>query len=137
MSTGLRRVLAAILLIPAAAFAQAPKKAPAPRAVQTEFEAFIAKFRAALAANDSSSIAGMTKLPFMGDKTYADAARFRAKAYPDFFTAKNRACIQRTRAVYDRDGDNNDVYHLSCDGDIFTFTRSPAGFLFTDAGAND
>jgi hypothetical protein len=129
--------LATILLSPAVAFAQASEKTAAPHALQTEFERFITKFRAALKANDSAAVAGMTRLPFMEDTTYSDAAKFRAKAYPEFFTKKNRACIRREKAVYDRDEENNDNYHISCYENIFTFTRRPAGFLFTDVSVND
>jgi len=124
-------------MIAAPALAQAPKQAVASPALKAEFEGFIAKFRAAVKANDSAAVAGMTRLPFMGDKTWSDAAKFRAKAYPEFFTAQNRACIQRNKAAYDRDGDNNDNYHITCFENIFTFTRTPAGFLFTDVGVND
>lgn len=137
MSILVRIILVAIFLSPAATVAQASKKTAAPHAMQTEFEGFIAKFRAALKANDSSVVAGMTKLPFMEDKTYSDAAQFRAKAYPEFFTKKNRACVQREKAVYDRDEENNDNYHISCYENIFTFTRTKVGFLFTDVSVND
>lgn len=127
--------VAAVLMNPVLAVAQAPKKAAA--AVQTEFDGFITKFRAALKANDLAAVAGMTKLPFMGEKAYGDAAQFGAKAYPEFFTSKSRGCIGRTKAVYDRDGENNDTFHVICGESIFTFTRTPAGFLFTDVGMND
>ncbi|MBB6469449.1 hypothetical protein HNQ96_005339 [Aminobacter lissarensis] len=137
MSTLIRIVLATILLSTPATVAHAMQKAAASHAIQSEFDGFIAKFRAALKANDSSVVAGMTKLPFMEDKTYSDAAQFRAKAYPEFFTKKNRACIQREKAVYDRDEEKNDNYHISCYENIFTFTRTKAGFLFTDISVND
>ena len=128
-------VLASSLMSPTLVLAQAPKKASP--AMQAEFDGFIVKFRAALKANDSAAVAAMTKLPFMEDKTYSDAARFAAKAYPEFFTAKNRACVQRKKAIYDRDGNNNDTFHVFCYENIFTFTKTPAGFLFTDVGVND
>ena len=127
--------VAAALLQFAPAVAQAPAKAPA--AVQKEFDGFIAKFRAALKANDGAAVAAMTRLPFMADDTVRDAAQFRAKAYQRDFTAKNRACLQRTKPVYAIDGNNNDVYSVICGGSIFTFTRTPAGFLFTDLDTND
>ena len=130
----LRIVLAAALLPLAPAFAQAPKKAVASPALQQEFDGFIEKFRAALKANDSAAVAGMTRLPFDGS---SDTAQFRAKAYPPTFTTKNRACIQRGKAVYDRDGENNDNYFIFCGKLIFVFTKTPAGFLFTEIGAND
>ena len=137
MKTLLGLVLAAVLVHVAPALAQAPKKAVASAALQKEFGAFIDKFRAALKANDSAAVAGMTRLPFQGDAAIRDAAQFRAKAYPSTFTAKNRTCIQRGKAVYDRDGENNDNYFIFCGNEIFTFTRTPAGFLFTDVGVND
>ncbi|MBW7974366.1 hypothetical protein [Bradyrhizobium sp. BR 10289] len=120
----------------APAVAQAKNAVPSP-AVQKEFDGFIEKFRAALKTDDSAAVAGMTRLPFMNDKAIADAAQFRAKTYPTTFTAKNRACLQRGKAVYDRDQENNDNYFVFCGDLIFVFTRTPAGFLFTDIGAND
>jgi len=130
-----RIVLAAALLHLAPAFAQAPKQAVASPELQKEFAGFIGKFRAALKANDSAAVAGMTRLPFEG--SIRDAAQFRAKAYPLTFTAKNRACIQRGKAVYDRDGENNDNYFIFCGDLIFVFTKTPEGFLFTETGIND
>jgi hypothetical protein len=130
-------LLAAALVNLAPAFAQAPKKAVASPALQKEFDDFIEKFRAALKANDSAAVAGMTRLPFMNDSAIRDVAQFRAKTYPASFTAKNRTCIQRGKAVYDRDQENNDTYCVFCGELIFVFTRTPAGFLFTEVGAND
>jgi len=130
-------VLAAALVHLAPAFAQAPKKAVASPALQKQFDGFIGKFRAALKANDSAAVAIMTRLPFEYDGSIRDATQFRAKVYPLAFTAKNRACIQRGKAVYDRDGENNDNYFIFCGQLIFVFTKTPAGFLFTDVGAND
>ena len=118
-------------------FAQAPKKAVAPPELQKEFDGFVGKFRAALKANDSAAVAGMTRLPFMADSSIRDAAQFRAKTYPAIFTAKHRACLQRGKAVYDRDGENNDNYFIFCGQTIFVFTKTPTGFLFTETGVND
>ena len=132
-----RLVFAAALLHLAPAFAQAPKKAVASPALQKEFEGFIAKFHTALKADDSAAVAGMTRLPYMNDSSIRDAAQFREKVYKPDFTAKNRACIQRGKAVYDRDGENNDNYFIFCGETIFVFTNTPAGFLFTEVGVND
>jgi len=129
--------LAATLALLAPAFAQAPKKAVASAALQQEFDGFIAKFRAALKANDSAAVAGMTRFPYGADRSVRDAAQFRAKVYAQDFKAKSRACIQRSKAVYDRDGENNDNYFIFCGDDIFTFTKTPAGFLLTEVGVND
>ena len=128
-------VVVTALLQLAPAFAQGPGKA-AP-AVQKEFDGFIARFRAALKANDATAVAALTRLPFMADDTVRDVAQFLAKAYPRDFTAKNRACLQRTKPVHAVDGNKNDVYSVICGGSIFTFTRTPAGFLFTDLDTND
>ena len=132
-----RALFAVVVLQLSPAFAQTPKTAVASPAVKAEFDGFIAKFRAALKANDSTAVAGMTRLPFEYDGSARDAAQFRAKAYPAVFTAKTRACLQRGKAVYDRDGLNNDNYFIFCGERIFTFTRTPAGFLFTDVSVND
>lgn len=139
MKFWLRIVLAAALVPLAPAFAQTPKNAPknAPPALQKEFDGFIAKFRTALKANDSAAVAGMTRLPFMKEASISDAAQFREKIYKPDFTAKNRACVERGKAVYDRDGENNDNFFIFCGQKIFVFTNTPAGFLFTEIGAND
>lgn len=136
MRTLMILMLAAFLAHLAPAFAQAPKKVASP-ALQKEFNEFIAKFRAALKANDSAAVAAMTLLPYQADRSIRDAAQFRAKVYQPDFTAENRACLRRSKAVYDRDGLNNDNYFIFCGENIFTFTKTPAGFLFTDIGMND
>lgn len=133
----LRIMLATALLNMAPAVAQAQKKAVASPALQKEFDSFIERFRVALKANDSAAIAGMTRLPFMNDDAIRDAAQFRARTYPTSFTAKNRACLQRGKAVYDRDQENNDNYFVFCGQQIFVFTKTPSGFQFTEVGAND
>ena len=132
-----RIVLATALVNLAPAVAQA-KDAVASPAVQKEFDGFIEKFRAALRTNDSAAVAGMTRLPFMNDSAIRDAAQFGAKTYRTSFTAKNRACIQRGKAIYARDGEKNDSYSFFCGDElIFVFTKTPAGFLFTDISVND
>jgi hypothetical protein len=73
----------------------------------------------------------------MNESSTRDAAQFREKIYKTHFTAKNRACIQRGKALYDREGDNNDSYSIFCSEDIFVFTKTPEGFLFTDISVND
>ena len=128
-------VLAVALLHVAPAVAQAPNTAIPSPALKKEFDGFMEKFRAALKANDSAAVASMTRFPFEG--SIRDAAQFRAKTYPTTFVAKNRTCIQRGKAVYDRDGENNDNYFIFCGQFIFVFTKTPAGFLFTEVGVND
>ena len=133
----LRMMLAAAFVNLAPAVAKAPKEAVASPALQKEFDGFIGKFRAALKANDSAAVASMTRLPFEYDGSIRDVAQFRAKVYPLAFTAKNRACIQRGKAIYDRDQYKNESYFVFCGELIFVFTKTPAGFLFTDISVND
>lgn len=59
------------------------------------------------------------------------------KIYLPDFTAKNRACIQRGKGVYDRDAEGNENYFIFCGNLIFVFSKTPAGFLFTEIGMND
>ncbi len=142
----LRIALAIALVNFVPAFAQTPKtktpdrQAPnadvASPALQKEFDVFIAKFRAALKANDAAAVAEMTKFPF-GNDLDIDAAQFRAKTYRSTFNAKIRACIQRNKGVYSRDDYKNESFFIFCDDDIFVFTKTPAGFLFTEIGVND
>jgi hypothetical protein len=137
MHIWIRIAVGIALFAPACAFAQTPKKAVPPPGLQAEFDSFFLKFRAAVKANDSAAVATMTSLPFQQDESYRDAAQFRAKAYPTIFTAKNRACLQRKKAVYDRDGQNIDNYFVFCGEDIFVFAKTPSGFLFKEIGTND
>src|SRR3954462_5669357 len=108
----LRIMLATALVNLAPVVAKAPKEAVASPALQKEFDGFITKFRAALKANDSAAVAGMTRLPLDSHDAYRDAAQFRAKVYPQTFTAKSRASIVRGKAVYDRDGEGNENYFI-------------------------
>ena len=125
----LRIVLATALVSLAPAVAQAKDPVASP-AVQKEFDGFIEKFRAALKANDSAAVAGMTQLPFMNDKAISDAAQFGAKTYRTSFTAKNRACIQRGKARYEREENKTDTYYIFCYEDIFVFNQDAGGVPF-------
>jgi len=130
------RVLVSLLLLCAAPVAAISANTPSP-AVQKEFDGFIAKFRAAVKAQDSDGIASLSKLPFMGDQSISTAKQFRAKVYGPSFKPKTRTCLLSSKPVYDRDGENNENYFIFCGQDIFVFTKGPDGFLFTEIGAND
>ena len=130
-------VLAVAVVHLAPAFAQGRKDPVAPPAVQQEFNAFMTKFRAALKSNDAAAVAGMTRYPFEDGEAIRDAAQFRAKAYKRNFTAENRACIQRGKAVYARDQLNNETYSIFCGELGFFFTKTSSGFLFTEVAMND
>jgi hypothetical protein len=119
------------------ALAQDAETPKPPAGVQKEFDDFLGPFRAALKANDAAAVAAMTKMPFFHDDAMIDAAQFQVKAYPAYFTKKTRACLRNTKAVYDRDGENNDNYFIFCGEQIFVFVRTPTGFLFSEVSAND
>jgi hypothetical protein len=115
----------------------APKQAVASPELQKEFAAFIEKFRAAVKANDVKAVVGMTRMPFLSHTDEYDATAFETKVFKKEFTAKTRACIQRSKPLYDRSPDKTESYSIFCGEEIFMFTKTPTGFLFTDIGAND
>ena len=126
-----------LAVLPNMAAAQNKTYKPTP-AVQQEFNAYIEKFRAAVKANSASAVAELTRHPFYFNDKMGDAAEFRAKAYPYYFTAKNRACLQRGKAFFDLDGYKNVAASIFCGSLIFVFTRKePDGFLFSDVSMDD
>lgn len=62
------------------------------------FDAFLKRFRAAVAANDAQAVADLTALPFLFDSVPRDRAGF-VRIYPELFTAKVRQCLQRAAPV--------------------------------------
>ncbi len=139
MNMLIRIVLASALLPTEPAFAQssAQSSAKAPRAVAKEFSGYFSKFRAAVKKNDSAAVAGLSRLPFMADPEIGTPAQFKARVYTDSFDRKSRTCLQTSKPVYERDGAGNHTYSVICGETIFTFTRTDAGFQFTDIGMND
>ena len=131
--------LSPALVAPAHAAPQAatPKQAVASPDVQKEFASFIASFRAALKSNDAKAVASLTKMPFLSHTDMYDAVAFKNKVYKKEFTAKIRTCIERSKALYDRAPDKSESYSIFCGEEIFTFTRTPEGFLLTEIGVND
>lgn len=128
--------LAAALALPGLWSAHA-KEPAAPAALQKEFDAFLKTFRAAVKADDVTAVAALTQFPFMGETSIRTAAEFREMIYKTDFQAKDRACIQRSKAIYSRDQLNNDNFSIIC-GDVnFVFTKTPKGFLLTEVGVND
>ncbi len=62
------------------------------------FEAFLKRFRTAMAANDAQAVADLTALPFLFDSRPRDRAGF-VRIYPELFTAAVRRCLQRATPV--------------------------------------
>jgi|GEM_PF-1385122 len=131
-------ILAGILLALSAPVPAADEPV-ASATVKREFASFLARFRAALAADDAGAVAGMTQFPFMAytDNGSDDAAGFRAKSYPRFFTTKTRRCLARTEAIYDREPEGGENFVMFCGNLGFYFHKTQAGFLFTEVGSND
>jgi len=78
--------LAALLLFGGAA--------PAARGEDPALEAFLARFRAALARNDAAAVADLTQLPFLFENEPRDRAGF-ARIYPRLFDDDVRACLAK------------------------------------------
>ena len=136
MTISKRLGLAAALAL--AGLAPAHAKDPvAPPALQKEFDAFIAKFRAAVKADDPAAVAAMSKLPFMSDASVSTAEQFRDMIYKADFQKKDRACIQRVKPIYDRNPLGEDNFSITCGDVYFLFTKTPQGFLLSDVGVND
>ena len=136
MTRVLLAIAAALVLSPAFPVI-AGSSEETPLAVQAEFSAFFTKFKAALKANDAIAVADLAKLPFQNDPAVSNVAQFKATIYAENFTRQNRACLQRGKTIHDRDQENNDVYQVFCSELIFTFSRTPVGFRFTDIAVND
>jgi hypothetical protein len=120
--------------------ASAQDESVASAAVQQEFDAFLARFRAALAADDATAIAGMTQFPFMpylDEGGSIDAAAFRVESYPRFLAAKTRRCLARRNALYDREPDGGETFVIFCGNLGFYFHKTQEGFLFVEVGADD
>jgi hypothetical protein len=132
-------ILAGVLLASSVP-ASADEEPVASAAVQQEFDAFLTRFRAALAADDATAVAGMTQFPFMpylDEGGSSDAAAFRAESYPRFLAAKARRCLARRNAIHDREPDGGETFVIFC-GDLgYYFHKTQDGFRFTEVGPND
>jgi hypothetical protein len=95
-----------------------------------EFTAFWAKFKAAVARNDKTAVADMTRLPFMLESK-VDRAGF-IKQYSSLFTPKIRRCFASAKPS--RDQDSMEIF---CGEEIFLFAKVNGVYKFTDIGVND
>lgn len=101
-----------------------------------EYNQLIVKFRGALKANDGAAVAAMTKFPFCWNK-FRDAAYFRKNIYAKVFTSRVRACIARGKGVYARDQEGGENFIIFCGQEMFLFTKTSAGFRFSETGVNN
>lgn len=117
--------------------ALARRDPPPPPALQAEFREFIAGFRQALRANDASAVASLTRMPIYYDDAHRDRAYFETRIYRRMFTQRDRNCLQRASAHYDKDGEGTEGFSLFCDGTIFIFTKRADGFRFEGTHPDD
>jgi hypothetical protein len=122
----------AVVPLSGSAFAQNTEKAPP--AVQAEFTTFIAKFRAAVKANDAVAVTALTKFPFRQMSNMRDENTFQKQVYPKLFNARIRECVQKTRPVYSVDGQGNYNYSLLCGKSLLLIEKARSGgeFRFTE-----
>src|SRR6476469_1654531 len=92
--------------------------------VDPEFSAFWIKFKAAVARNDKTAVADMTKLPFMLGGRDLDRAGF-IRQYSSLFTPKIRRCFARAKPT--RDQDSMEIF---CGQQIFLFARVDGVYKF-------
>jgi hypothetical protein len=85
--------------------------------VDSEFNAFWIKFKAAVARSDQAAVADMTKLPFLLDSKELDRPGF-IKQYSSLFTPKIRRCFARARPSKD-----GDTWEIFCGDQIFLFAK--------------
>jgi hypothetical protein len=126
--------LASALLV--SAFAAHAQTGAAPKQIQQEFDAFITGFRAALKANDSAAVTGMTHYNYPWRDQF-DAASFQKTLYPKIFTPRVRTCLAKGKAIYHRSSEGHDNMTMFCGEQLFVFVRTPGGFRFSEVGAND
>ena len=103
------------------------------RTVKTDpqFTTFWIKFKAAVARNDKSAVADMTKLPFMLDSKDVDRAGF-IKQYSSLFSPKIRRCFARGKPKRDQE-----IMEIFCGDQIFVFAKVDGVYKFTEIGVND
>jgi hypothetical protein len=102
-----------------------------PLKVDPEFTTFWIKFKAAVARNDKTAVADMTRLPFMLNSKNVDRAGF-IKQYGSLFTPKIRRCFARAKPSKDQE-----IMEIFCGQQIFVFAKVDGVYKFTEIGVND
>jgi hypothetical protein len=90
------------------------------------FDAFLAKFKDALAKGDKESVASMTKLPFLFESKERDRAGF-IKIFDGLFTAPVKKCFVTAKPVKE-----GDLYDIFCAKKIFYFGIIGGEYKFTE-----
>ena len=119
--------LFAIIFIFSAATARADQK-PVSAGL---WNAYWAKFQAAVAADDKEKVAALTQFPFTYQSPIDKAAFL--KVYAKIFDVKTKKCLAKEKPVKDENGG----YSAFCGETLYYFTPVAGDFRFTDIGAND
>jgi hypothetical protein len=98
---------------------------------EPDFAPFWADFSAAAKAGDQAKVRALTKFPFLYDQKQRGEDGFSA-IWKGLFTPKARACLGKGKPVKDQEN-----YVLFCGEVGFYFEKTPAGWQFTEIGAND
>jgi hypothetical protein len=126
----LRRALAAAAAA-ALAFASAAAAAPAVP-VDPGWSDFWRTFAAAAAKDDQVTLAKLTQLgPGIGDENTF------AKVHHDYLKPSQRTCLAKGHPTRDIDGDGNVNYAVFCGHLIYVFSRTHAGWQWTDMSPDD
>jgi hypothetical protein len=96
-----------------------------------QFNAFYAKFTAALVKKDKNAVADMTKLPFLYDSKQLNKKQFVAKLN-EIIPKSTVACLRKEKAVTD-----NTITEVFCGEAIYCFEKVKGEYKFTEIGVND
>ena len=97
----------------------------------TEFDAFLARWRAAVAANDVDAVVAMTRLPFLFEGRDHAREGVAREVVPALLTVEVRHCL-RTAAPLRED----DRYVLSCVPYQFHLGRVDGGWRWVEFAAD-
>lgn len=103
----------------------------APAFADSSFDAFWAKFKAAVAIKDKAAVASMTKLPYEYDSKQLNSTQFIA-SYDRVFPKSTTKCFAKAKPVKDKDN-----YFVFCGESIYCFNKVQGKWMFTEIGAND
>jgi hypothetical protein len=102
-----------------------------PAVAQQDFAPFWSDFSNAAKAGDKAKLRALTKFPFLYDQKQRGEDGFDA-IWKGLLTPKARACLGKAKPVKDQEN-----YVVFCGEVGFYFEKTPAGWRFTEIGAND
>jgi len=102
----------------------------APPSWADDFAAFHARFRAAVATQDSAAVASLTRLPFLFEGRALESAGFQ-RAAPKLFSAAQRRCLAKAPAL--PEGDRQVVF---CKPYTYYFGRAGGSYRLLEFAAD-